>query len=164
MPFLKPIDKFEPLWKDWDRRAQKHGLHATVYSTNKDEYIGEWLNNKRHGKGVYNYIKKGQIYEGEWFNNARHGFGNLSIKNKDNIYKKVYSGGWKDDKKHVRMLFKISNNFKILILIFMKTSKRATAHITIQTMNTLKVNGIVVNGVDGVVNTIQMATFMKVNG
>lgn len=39
MPFLKPIEKPKQPWKDWDRKAQKEGLHATFYATNGDEYV-----------------------------------------------------------------------------------------------------------------------------
>ena len=102
MPFLKPIEKYEPLWKDWDRKAQKEGLHATFYATNKDEYIGDWHDNKKEGKGVYKWLKKGEIYEGEWKNDMRNGFGNISSKQPDGSYKKYYSGGWKNDKTHVK--------------------------------------------------------------
>jgi hypothetical protein len=104
MPFLKPIEKFEPLWKESDRKAQKEGLHSTFYSTNKDEFIGEWHNNKKEGKGVYKWLKKGEIYEGEWKNDMRNGFGNLSVKQSDGSYKKLFSGGWKNDKTHVKLI------------------------------------------------------------
>ncbi len=95
------VDKYEPLWKDWDRRAQKEGLHATFYATNKDEYTGEWHDNKKEGKGVYKWTSKGEIYEGEWKNDMRNGFGNISTLQADGSYKKYYSGGWKNDKTHV---------------------------------------------------------------
>lgn len=101
MPILKPIEKFEPLWKEWDRKAQKEGLHATVFATNKDQYIGEWHNNKKEGKGVFNWLSKGEIFEGEWKNDKRDGFGNLSVRQASGEYMKVYSGGWKNNKKHV---------------------------------------------------------------
>ena len=101
MPFLKNQDKFEQPWKDWDRKAQKEGLHATFYTSGKNEYTGEWRDNKKEGKGIYNWIAKGQIYEGEWRDDKRNGFGNLSIKQSDGLYTKVYSGGWKNDKQHV---------------------------------------------------------------
>lgn len=104
MPFLKKEKQFQPLWKDWDRKAQKEGLHATFYTGGKDEYIGEWHDNKKEGKGVFNWVKKGEIYEGEWKNDKRNGFGNLSIKAADGSYKKVYSGGWIDNKTHVSLL------------------------------------------------------------
>jgi hypothetical protein len=105
MPFLKPIEKFEPLWKDWDRKANKEGLHATFFQTNKDEYIGDWHCNKKEGKGVYIWVNKGEIYEGEWKNDKRDGFGNFSVKNAHGDFKKVYSGGWKNNKMHVIINF-----------------------------------------------------------
>ena len=104
MPFLQPVEKFEPLWKDWDRKAQKEGLHATFYTTNQDQYTGEWRDNKKEGKGVYHWISKGEIYEGEWKDNKRCGFGNLSVKKEDGSFKKIYSGGWKNNKQHVSLL------------------------------------------------------------
>lgn len=57
MPFLKPLDKPQPLWKEWDQKANKKGLHKTVYSVNGDEYVGEWLDNKRSGT-YSNTLKK----------------------------------------------------------------------------------------------------------
>ena len=40
-------------------------------------------------------------YSIEWKNDLRNGFGNLSIRQEDGSYKKIYSGGWKNDKQHV---------------------------------------------------------------
>ena len=113
-----PFEKYEPLWKDWDRKAQKEGLHATFYSTNKDEYIGEWHDNKKEGKGVYKWLKKGEIYEGEWKNDMRNGFGNISIIQADGSFKKYYSGGWKNDKTHVfRKKFSLFIYFEIIYVL-----------------------------------------------
>lgn len=64
MPIIKEAERFEPLWKEWDRKAQKEGLHSTFYTIDQNEYVGEWRNNKKDGKGVYKWVKKGQIYEG----------------------------------------------------------------------------------------------------
>ena len=50
MPHLKPQKVTRPLWVDWDYKANKKGLHHTVYSVNGDEYTGDWLDNKKHGK------------------------------------------------------------------------------------------------------------------
>lgn len=50
MPHLKEPKKAEPLWKEWDYKAQKKGFRNTVYSVNGDEYTGEWQNNKKEGK------------------------------------------------------------------------------------------------------------------
>ena len=50
MPITKVPKKTQPLWKEWDYKAQKKGVRNTVYSVNGDEYTGEWLDNKKHGK------------------------------------------------------------------------------------------------------------------
>ena len=102
MPILKPIEKFQPLWKEADKKAQKEGLHSTFYTTNQNQYIGEWHDNKKEGKGIFNWIEKNQIYEGEWKDDKRNGFGNSSVKQEDGSYKKIYSGGWKNNKEHVK--------------------------------------------------------------
>ena len=52
MPHLKQQKLTKPLWVEWDYKAQKKGLHHTVYSVNGDEYTGDWLDNKKHGKLV----------------------------------------------------------------------------------------------------------------
>lgn len=49
MPILKQPKKREPLWREWDARAQKEGLRAPIYSVSGDTYTGEWSNNKKHG-------------------------------------------------------------------------------------------------------------------
>jgi len=61
---IKQAQEFEPLWKEWDRKAQKEGLHGTFFTVNQNEYVGEWHNNLKEGKGVYKWLKKGEIYEG----------------------------------------------------------------------------------------------------
>ena len=53
MPHVKQEKKSTPLWRDWDEKAQKKGVRSTVYSVNGDEYTGEWLDNKKHGKFLY---------------------------------------------------------------------------------------------------------------
>lgn len=100
MPHLKSEKKTEPLWKDWDHKAQKSGIRNTVYSVNKDEYTGEWANNKKDGKGTYKWRSNGCIYDGDWQNDMRNGFGTFSIPTPGGGYKKQYSGGWKNDKRH----------------------------------------------------------------
>ena len=49
MPHLKEPKEVQPLWKEWDQKAQKKGIRNTVYSVNGDHYTGEWLQNKKHG-------------------------------------------------------------------------------------------------------------------
>ena len=50
MPIAKVQKSREPLWKCSDEKANKKGILHTVYAVNGDEYTGEWLNNKKHGK------------------------------------------------------------------------------------------------------------------
>ena len=44
-----------------------------IYS-NGSKCIGDWLNGKRNGNGVYIY-NDGDIYDGEYKDNKKHGFG-----------------------------------------------------------------------------------------
>ena len=48
--------------------------------------------------------KTGAIYDGDWKDDQRCGFGTLSYPQND-VFRKVYSGGWKSDKRHVCALF-----------------------------------------------------------
>ncbi|XP_002736816.1 MORN repeat-containing protein 3-like [Saccoglossus kowalevskii] len=100
MPHMKPPKRVQPLWKEWDYKAQKKGLHRTVYAVNGDEYTGEWLDNMKHGKGTNRWKKSGAIYDGDWKTGKRNGFGTLSIPAVEGGFKKQYSGGWKNDKRH----------------------------------------------------------------
>lgn len=50
MPLVKKPRTREPLWHEWDQKAQKHGLRHTVYDVNGDKYTGEWQDNLKHGK------------------------------------------------------------------------------------------------------------------
>jgi hypothetical protein len=111
------------IWKQKDALSQKNGAHATVYLINGDRYSGEWKDNQRHGKGTHYYKKSGHKYMGEWENDKRHGYGTLSIPEAGSIQRetsqslfaskskhsstnemaklvKVYTGSWKDDRKH----------------------------------------------------------------
>ncbi|XP_033123252.1 MORN repeat-containing protein 3-like [Anneissia japonica] len=100
MPHMKPAKKTQPLWKEWDFKAQKKGIHHTVYEVNGDEYTGEWLDNKKHGKGTQKWKKNKSLYDGDWKFGKRNGFGTLSIPAEGGSYKRIYSGGWKNDKRH----------------------------------------------------------------
>ena len=52
------------------------------------------------GKGTQVWKKTGAIYDGDWKDNQRCGFGTLSYPDNE-VFRKVYSGGWKNDKRHV---------------------------------------------------------------
>lgn len=56
MPITKHPKTTEPLWKEWDYKAQKKGVHNTVYSVNGDQYTGEWNDNKKNGKSFETHI------------------------------------------------------------------------------------------------------------
>lgn len=58
MPIVKYPRTVDPLWYEWDRKAQKCGLRHTVYAVNGDRYTGEWLDNLKHGKGDPEQKKK----------------------------------------------------------------------------------------------------------
>ena len=45
--------------------------------------------------------KTGSVYEGDWECGLRCGFGTLSVRDSLGTHNKKYSGGWKDDKRHV---------------------------------------------------------------
>lgn len=54
------------------------------------------------GKGTKVSKEDSSIYDGDWKYGKRNGFGTLSIPDKEaGIFKKQYSGGWKNDMKHV---------------------------------------------------------------
>ncbi|KAI8899635.1 hypothetical protein BC833DRAFT_584970 [Globomyces pollinis-pini] len=110
--------------KDKDRLSQKNGTHSTIYLINGDRYIGEWRDNKRHGKGTHYYKSSGHTYMGEWQNDLRHGYGIFSIpekaqqktSKKESMFskteptkmanaetqklRKVYTGLWMNDVRH----------------------------------------------------------------
>ncbi len=71
--------------------GHRHG-YGIFYSMFGCKYVGEWKNNKIHGKGVYTYING--KYEGSFIEGKRNGFGRYFF-----IQGEIYSGQWKDNKK-----------------------------------------------------------------
>ena len=59
-----------------------------------DKYVGEWQNDKRHGKGTYTWTN-GEKYVGEWQNDERYGQGTNTWINGEK-----YEGEWQNDKRH----------------------------------------------------------------
>lgn len=49
MPFKKE-NKFIPLVKIADQKSNKNGLESKIFDCYKGYYVGEWKNNKKHGK------------------------------------------------------------------------------------------------------------------
>ena len=56
------------------------------------EYQGEWLNDMKHGLGVFSDTS-GDQYDGQWYAGLKHGQGTYSYKSGDK-----YIGNWKEDK------------------------------------------------------------------
>ena len=46
-----------------------HNCTGTYTWENGDKYVGDWLNNKSHGKGTYTW-KNGGKYVGDWVDNS----------------------------------------------------------------------------------------------
>ena len=112
-------------------RAKRSGFRHTQYLPSGETYSGEWNADKRHGgfllphlyfddplhkfiipfiifvlgKGTFTN-KDGLVYEGDWHHNFREGFGVLS-KRVGTSNLKIYSGTWKNDKKHVRFCIEV---------------------------------------------------------
>jgi hypothetical protein len=108
--------KVEPLWKKHDAKAQKAGQRGTIYWVGKSiigedgqhtgeraqgaSYHGEWTDNKKNGYGVQ-VFPNGEKYEGQWGNGFRNGEGTLWVPvGKAKKLRKLYVGGWKDDRRH----------------------------------------------------------------
>ena len=57
----------------------------------------------RVGKGTQVWKASGDIYDGDWEEGMRHGYGMLSVRDESSgEYVKKYSGGWRNDRRHVR--------------------------------------------------------------
>ena len=65
MPLRKQPREVEPLWREWDHKAQKSGQRHTVYWVSGDQFTGEWADNKKNGEQTKKYkyliLKKRRI-------------------------------------------------------------------------------------------------------
>merc|ERR1719454_1564259 len=115
-PLYTGKPKVEPLWKKHDAKANKAGQRGTIYWVGKAiigedgqpdgsraagaSYHGEWTDNRKNGYGVQ-VFPNGEKYEGQWGNGFRNGEGTLWVPvGKAKKLRKLYVGGWKDDKRH----------------------------------------------------------------
>ncbi|KAM4763789.1 MORN repeat-containing protein 3 isoform 2-T3 [Cyanocitta cristata] len=106
MPVIKYPRIRDPLFYEWDRKAQKCGLRHTIYAVNGDQYTGEWLDNLKHGKGTQLWKNTGAIYSGDWKFGKRDGYGSYSIPDPvTKEYKRVYTGWWENDRRGGRGVF-----------------------------------------------------------
>ncbi|CAE8711446.1 unnamed protein product [Polarella glacialis] len=110
--------KKDAWWQVNDTKAMKSGQRGTIYWVGKAimgedgaktghhvkgcSYQGEWDNNQKNGYGVQ-VFPNGQKYEGQWAAGLRSGEGTLWVPvGKAQKLRKLYVGGWKDDRRHGR--------------------------------------------------------------
>uniref|UniRef100_A0A8C5UHB5 MORN repeat-containing protein 3 n=1 Tax=Malurus cyaneus samueli TaxID=2593467 RepID=A0A8C5UHB5_9PASS len=106
MPVVKYPRVRDPLFYEWDRKAQKCGLRHTIYAVNGDQYTGEWLDNLKHGKGTQIWKNTGAIYSGDWKFGKRDGHGSYSIPDPvTKEYRRVYTGMWENGRRGGRGVF-----------------------------------------------------------
>ncbi|KAA6401525.1 MAG: putative 2-isopropylmalate synthase [Streblomastix strix] len=67
---------------------------STDYESPSDVYVGGWMSDKRHGRGICDYAN-GNRYEGEWAYDQRHGTGTLFLTSGSR-----YQGQWVRDEIH----------------------------------------------------------------
>ena len=66
----------------------------------RDDYKGDFFEDKKHGKGRMRY-SDGSVYYGEWKRDQRHGYGEYYYANGDK-----YCGHWQDDLMHTPLIVK----------------------------------------------------------
>ncbi|CAG9463944.1 unnamed protein product [Pedinophyceae sp. YPF-701] len=93
-----PLGQTTQLWKTWDEKANKHGPRKTVFWVSGEQYRGEWVGNKKHGKGTMVY-RNADKYEGDWEEDFRSGLGVYWVYD-NGRYKVRYNGVWASDLPH----------------------------------------------------------------
>jgi len=76
----------------------------TQFCSDGSVYVGEWKDNKRHGRGQLTNTADGSSYDGNWIENLPNGFGikkwgkNIVPRNSqgDSSYRCRYEGNWLD--------------------------------------------------------------------
>jgi len=64
-----------------------------TYGSDGFIYEGDWVNDKREGKGKMTYGSDGFIYEGDWVNDKREGRGKMTNSKNDYIYEGEFKNG-----------------------------------------------------------------------
>ncbi|EGR33489.1 phosphatidylinositol-4-phosphate 5-kinase, putative [Ichthyophthirius multifiliis] len=71
---------------------KRHGYGVYKYVKTNERYEGEWVNGEKQGQGTYFYSNGGK-YQGQWLKNQKHGKGAYYYPSGS-----VYEGDWQDDK------------------------------------------------------------------
>lgn len=85
------------------RQGFKCGYGVYLYA-NGNSYEGEWLSDKKTGKGIYHNIANNEKYEGQYLDNEKHGYGTFFYK-----YGDKFSGEWVNGNKHGNGTFTFQN-------------------------------------------------------
>ena len=86
------LNKEQYIGQAIDGKKEGHGIYSYE---NGDKYDGNWKDNKKEGKGSYFYNETGEIYKGNFINDYPNGMGTFYYKNGDR-----YEGMFKDGKKY----------------------------------------------------------------
>jgi len=78
-----------------DHSSSSSSNNNSIIYPNGDEYIGNLLNNYKHGHGTLKYASTGAIYIGEFKDDKRSGNGRTVT-----MDSAIYEGKYLDDKKH----------------------------------------------------------------
>jgi hypothetical protein len=70
-------------------------LLGSLTLLNGDEYVGQWKDGQRHGKGLYVSTRDGFRYNGEWLTDKPDGQGTLTLASGDR-----YDGWWRQGQRH----------------------------------------------------------------
>jgi hypothetical protein len=97
-----------------DIEGRPHGKgtythHVKPGEIQQGRYDGDWIANKKHGKGIH-YYRNGDVYDGPWENGERDG-----LNGKYTYYKKKskeYTGDWKNNEKHGHGVMRFTNGDK----------------------------------------------------
>ena len=93
---------------------KKHGFGVYKLS-NGEIYVGEWKFGKRHGKGVNTWGSgsawAGDSYDGDWVDGKKHGWGNYRFADDPEL--EEYDGEWVDDERtgYGKMMYRNKNIF-----------------------------------------------------
>ena len=89
-----------------DKTSYRHNCFGTETFANGAKYVGEYKNNKIHGKGTYTFAS-GSKYVGEWRDNKRHGKGTYTHSSGSK-----YVGEYKNNKRHGRGTYTFASGNK----------------------------------------------------